>query len=59
MGFRIRKRIGFGPFRVNLSKQGASVSTRLGPLTLNSSGRATVRLMPGVSYSTSTRRRRR
>ena len=36
--------------RVNLSKTGASVSHRRGPVTLNSRGAVSIRLPFGLSY---------
>ncbi len=56
MGLRVRKQIRFGALRVNLSKSGASLSTKVGPVTLNSRGRETVHVAPGLSYSVNTRR---
>ena len=56
MGFRVRKQLRFGGIRVNLSKSGASLSTKVGPITVNSRGRQTVHLAPGVSYQVGTRR---
>lgn len=54
MGYRVRKSFKVGPgVRLNVSKRGFSTSTKLGPITLNSRGRTTVRLAKGVSYSTS------
>jgi hypothetical protein len=35
---------------VNLSRRGASVSERAGPLTVNSRGRASIRLGKGFSF---------
>jgi hypothetical protein len=36
--------------RVNVTKTGASVSKKVGPVTLNSRGRVTVRIAPGLSF---------
>jgi hypothetical protein len=36
--------------RINLSKRGASVSKRFGPITVNSRGHVTLRLLPGVFW---------
>lgn len=36
--------------RANVSMNGASLSQRRGPVTFNSRGRASVRLMPGWSF---------
>ena len=35
---------------MNLSGRGASVSKKVGPVTLNSRGRATIRLAKGLSF---------
>lgn len=56
MGFRVRKQLRFGGLRLNLSKSGASVSSKVGPVTLNSRGRETVHLAPGLSYTVGSRR---
>ena len=54
MGLRVRRSVGVGPARVNISKRGvSSVSTRLGPVTMNSRRGPTVHLAPGVSWSPS------
>ena len=51
MGFTFRRSFGVGRgMRLNLSKRAASVSKRVGPVTLNSRGRYSVRLMKGLSY---------
>jgi len=51
MGIFFRKTVKVGKnSRVNLSKSGASVSTKVGPVTLNSRGRVTVRLGKGFSW---------
>lgn len=50
MGFSFRKSKGFGPFRINFSKTGASASTKAGPVTLNTRGRGSIRLGNGLSY---------
>ena len=47
--FRRRKRIGKGTF-LNLSKSGASVSKRVGRVSLSSRGRGSIRLFKGMSY---------
>lgn len=46
--FQKRKRV--GNTGVNLSKSGVSLSRRAGPLTVSTRGRASVRIMPGVSW---------
>lgn len=51
MGFVYRKRIRTGKRSwLNVSKRGVSGSVRLGPLTLNSRGRSSLRLGRGLSY---------
>jgi hypothetical protein len=47
--FRKTKRLGRRSW-LNLSRSGASVSHRRGPLTLNSRGRGSVRIAPGLSF---------
>lgn len=44
-----RKRIGKGT-NLNLSKSGASVSKKAGPLTVSSRGKASVRLGKGLRF---------
>jgi hypothetical protein len=41
---------------VNVSKSGMSVSKKIGPVTLNSRGRVTVRIMPGLTFRFGKRR---
>jgi len=41
--------------RLTLSKSGASVSERVGRVTLNSRGRVRVRIAPGISWQSSTK----
>ncbi|HKU31086.1 MAG TPA: DUF4236 domain-containing protein [Arthrobacter sp.] len=43
---------------INLSKSGASVSERVGPVTISSRGRVTVRILPGLSFRFGLKRRR-
>ncbi len=51
MGLAFRKRIDVGDqTAVNVSKGGASLSKKVGPVTVNSRGRVTVRLAKGLSY---------
>ncbi|MEO7017238.1 MAG: DUF4236 domain-containing protein [Leifsonia sp.] len=51
MGFLYRKRVSLGrTAHVNISKSGASVSQRVGRVTLNSRGRVSVRILPGLSF---------
>ena len=47
--FRSRKRIGKETF-LNMSKSGASVSKRVGRVSLSSRGRGSIRLFKGLSY---------
>lgn len=51
MGFTFsrRKKVARGT-NLNVSKSGASVSKKTGPITLNSRGRGSVRLAKGVSF---------
>jgi hypothetical protein len=57
MGFsyRRRKRLG-GNTWLNLSKSGASVSKRVGRVTLNSRGGGRIRLVKGLSFRFGKRR---
>jgi hypothetical protein len=51
MGFSYRKRIRTGRRSwLNISKRGVSGSFRLGPFTMNSRGRSSLRLGKGLSY---------
>ena len=51
MGFYIRKRVRLGKGSwLNISKRGVSASQRIGPLTVNSRGRTSLRLGKGVGY---------
>jgi len=51
MGFSYRKRIRTGKNSwINISKRGISSSGRIGPFTINSRGRTSVRLGKGLSY---------
>jgi Flp pilus assembly protein TadB len=47
--YRRSKSLGKGT-RLNVSKSGLSVSKRVGPLTLNSRGRGSLRIAPGLSF---------
>jgi len=47
--FRKSKRVG-KTTRVNLSKSGASVSKKAGPVTVNSRGNVSFRVAKGVSF---------
>jgi hypothetical protein len=57
MGFVFRKslRLGRGR-RLNLSSRGASVSQRIGRLTLSSRGGGSIRILPGLSFRFGKRR---
>ncbi len=57
MPFYFRKRATLNKTtHVNLSKAGASVSERVGPVTMNSRGRVSVRILPGLSFRFGKRR---
>lgn len=57
MGFVFRKRVRLGKgSALNLSKSGASVSERIGRLTLNSRGGGSIRILPGLSFRFGKRR---
>ena len=47
--YRRRKRLGRSSW-LNVSKRGASVSEKVGPVTVNSRGRVRVRLGKGLSW---------
>ncbi|WP_406711030.1 DUF4236 domain-containing protein [Trueperella pyogenes] len=51
MGFRFnrRKKIGKG-LTLNVSKRGASVSKKIGPMSVNSRGKVRIRLGKGMSF---------
>jgi hypothetical protein len=58
MGLVFRKRIRLdGSTAANVSGTGASVSKRVGRLTVNSRGRGSIRIMPGLSFRFGGRRR--
>ena len=51
MGFYLRKRVALGKTaHLNISKSSASVSKRAGHVTVNSRGRVSVRILPGLSF---------
>lgn len=53
MGLIFRRRVKLGKGKtswLNLSKSGVSLSKRVGPVTVNSRGRVTVRLGKGISF---------
>ena len=51
MGFVFRERVRASRrATVNLSGRGASVSERVGPVTVNSRGRLSVRILPWLSF---------
>ncbi|KAB7790299.1 DUF4236 domain-containing protein [Bifidobacterium leontopitheci] len=53
MGLRMRKSIRLAKgVRVNVSKRGLSTSVKIGNTTLNTRGKVTTHLAPGVSYET-------
>ncbi len=50
MGLVFGKRIRIGESEtVDLSTRGASVATRIGRVTVNSRGRGSIRILPGLS----------
>lgn len=57
MGFQFRKSksLGHGT-RLNVSKRGASVSKKVGRVTLNSHGGGSFRIAPGLSFRFGKRR---
>jgi hypothetical protein len=58
MGLVWRKRLKLDDTTsVNLSKSGASVSKRFGPVTVTSRGRVSIRWAPGLSFRFGRRRR--
>jgi hypothetical protein len=56
--FRKSKSLGGGA-RLNMSKRGPSVSQKVGPLTVNSRGRGSVRVAPGLSFRFGGKKRKR
>lgn len=57
MGFIYRKRVKLGKNgHINISKRGASVSEKIGPLTLNSRGGGSIRILTGLSFRFGKRR---
>jgi Protein of unknown function (DUF4236) len=51
MGLIFRRRIRIGANQtVNLSKRGTSVAKRVGRVTVNSRGRGSLRILPGLSF---------
>jgi hypothetical protein len=51
MGLSFRKTINLGKkTRLNVSKSGVSASRKIGPVTVNSRGRITIRLGKGLSW---------
>jgi hypothetical protein len=51
MGWSYRKSVRAGKGRrVNVSKSGASISQTVGPVTVNTRGRFSIRLFKGLSY---------
>jgi hypothetical protein len=58
MGLVFRRRIRLSDdTSANVSKGGASLSKRIGRLTLSSRGRGSIRLLPGLSFRFGRRRR--
>jgi hypothetical protein len=57
MAWVVRKTVRLpGRTRVNVSKSGLSLSKTIGRLTVNSRGRASIRILPGLSYRFGKRR---
>lgn len=51
MGFVFRQRVTLGrSTRLNISGRGVSASAKVGPVTFNTRGRATIRLAKGLSF---------
>lgn len=51
MGLRIQRRVKVGKrSHINVSNSGASVSVKVGRVTLNSRGRNSIRLAKGLSF---------
>ena len=51
MGFYLRKRVKLAKkAHLNISKSGVSASKRAGRVTLNSRGRVSVHVLPGLSF---------
>lgn len=51
MGFVFRKRARLGKkTHANVSTSGVSLSHRRGPVAINSRGRGSIRLLPGLSF---------
>ena len=60
MGFLFNKRVKVAKdTNLNLSKSGASVSKKVGAVTVNSRGKASVRLAPGVSIKLGGKKKRK
>lgn len=59
MGFRIRKSISLGKgLQLNFGRKGVTASLKLGNATINSKGRVTTRLAPGISYTTGLKKKK-
>jgi hypothetical protein len=57
MGFVFRRSVGLGRCtRLHLSGRGASLSQRIGRLTLSSRGGGSFRILPGLSFRFGRRR---
>ena len=53
MGFRVNKRIQICKgVTLNVGKKGISTSVKIGNTTINSKGRVSTRIAPGISYTT-------
>jgi hypothetical protein len=59
MGYlSVRRSKKVGPFRFFLGKRGVTTSTKVGPLSVSSTGRSSIRLGPGLRWNFGRRRRR-
>lgn len=57
MGFVFRRRVRLNrTAHLNLSKSGVSASERAGRVTVNSHGRVSLRILPGLSFRFGSRR---
>ena len=57
MGFVFRRSVRLGDgTRLNLSNRGASLSKRIGRLTVSSRGGGSIRILPGLSFRFGRRR---
>jgi hypothetical protein len=60
MGWLFSKRVRVAKgTNVNLSKSGASVSKKVGPVTVNTRGKASIRVAPGLSLKLGGKKKKR